>query len=786
MDPVDRLWASALSEIWDSGQVAYPGASILASKGLDSAHLDGKILQTAMLQEHTSQRPMILRNFLIDGDLILTHLRLPQSLLIENCEMAGALVLDGSRFGELILNGSRLSRLSARGANFAGSVVAEHLAAIQIDLQSASVDGDIQISFASLNGIDAGPSVLLDGAKIKGSIEAKSLEVSAGLSIRDARVGGSLHLDESILHGSSSRSLDTTGSDILGDLILEGATLDGAFVGHRMHTSGRMTADGVRAGLIAMDGARTEGGLSLRGARIRTGVQAIGSELGRQFDAQFSALGDTAGVSINLDQAGVAGPVLLSDSVITGAISLARTSVTGPVVAERAEVTSDSGVALCLDGATVGGIALSQCDIVGQITGAEMGCRTSAEFSGSKVRTPGAGAIQLERSTIGGDLVLSGTAADGKISLTGTTIGGSLIGAECVISHHGGPCLELDAVKVARDVSLSSCRCATSVSASSISCGGRLDICSSSIDGEGPWSLFLYGARVEQGLDLRNLVASSPVDVQRSIITGGVALGGTQITSRGSAGMVLAQSRIDTLDLRLQSPALSLDLRGCTIGTLFLGNSLAEWYPLWDATGFSVEDFRGVGTDSLKPYVRWLNDAKGVALSTQPWHEIADWFERVGNPSSAKRLRFAAAARLTSAMPAWTRPVRWLYLISAGYGYYPLFALLWFALLWMGTLLMVQGSLAAFHPTGALPAAATAGVVSAATPCLNLGGYPCFDPIAYTNGVVSPVGWLHPYPWSPTDAAFSYVMWASSAARTTGWALSAVLLAGISGLLKKG
>lgn len=744
------------------------------------------MLRSAILLQPAFQGPIAIRGFAIEGDLVLTYLRLPESLLIEDCEIDGALILDGSRVGELVLNKSRCSNISAKRSNFTGSVVAEYLTATQMDLTSATMEGDVRIPFARLYGSDDGPSISLDGASVKGSVDAQSLHTSAGFSLRNARIGGSLKLDGSFLLSGNSRSVDATGSDIHGDVVLQTAKMNGAFVANRLHASGQLFAEGIEAELVIMDGARVEGGLSMKGARIRAGFKALGADFGRQFDATSSVLGETTGIALNLDGANVVGALLISDSVITGAISLARINVTGPLVAQRTQVNSDSGIALCLDGATVGGIAMSECDITGQVTATEMTCRTSAELSGSQVRAPGACVIQFEGSVIAGDLEISGTTTEGKVSLAGTTIGGSLIGTGCVIKHEGGPCLELDAARVTRDISLSNSSFGTSVSAHSISCGGRFDICSSNIEGRNAWALSLYGARIEQGLDIRELETVSPIDAQRSIVTGGMVLGATRIAVPDAAALVLAQTKIDTLDLRLESPALTLDLRGCNIGAILVSESFAEWYPLWDATGFTVEDIRGVGSGSLRHHVTWLDGTKGVKFSTQPWHELADWFERVGEPSAAKRLRFAAAQRLTSAMPPWTRPARWLYLVSAGYGYYPLIAVFWFVILWLGTFLLVQGSLAAFHPTTALPVGAKAAVASAMTACLDLGGYPCFDPIAYTNGVVSPVGWLHPYPWSPTDAAFAYVMWAGSAARTAGWALSAVLLAGISGLLKKG
>lgn len=152
----------------------------------------------------------------------------------------------------------------------------------------------------------------------------------------------------------------------------------------------------------------------------------------------------------------------------------------------------------------------------------------------------------------------------------------------------------------------------------------------------------------------------------------------------------------------------------------------------------------------------WLKAVTEFAV--QPWHELAGVYDRHGRPSDAKWLRFQAARATTRHSPWYVKAVRILYGLFAGYGYYPLLAAGWLAL-----------------------AAFLAGVLTLTFATSNASG---FDPGLYAAAIViPPAAAIVPSAWTIT--APLCVSWALIALRAFGWLMTAILLAGLTGLLKK-
>lgn len=779
-------WTSTLTQAAREGVVLRPGCELLRSAGLEGLPLPAEAVRSALISpDSDSSGTLSISRMTVQGRLDLSHVRWPGWLSIEESKVSGQLDLVGTHIGGLRLAGTAVEFLNAEEMKVDGSFWAPGLTSKRVCLRDARVTGSLHLRAARLLEMADGASIDLGGVQIGGSLDLRSVWAPAGVEASDARVTGALDLGESNLGSHNGIGLDVSCARIEGDLILAQCVVKGGILSHRLGVAGMIRSLGLRADQWQMDGARIAGGINLADASLPGGFQARSADLGMQFDLSGARLGSGDGIALGVEDSNITGALLLSDTLASGAISLARSRVGGPLIAQRASISSPSGIALSLDGAKLASSSFSECTFVGQVSAIELTCDAAMTLTGTAVEAPGSPALQFDGAVINGDLDLTGLVIRGQVCLQGCSVGGQFSAVGISIDHSGGPALVIDDARVGRDVLLTGSCLNEFVSATNTVCSGRLEMRGMKVSTARDLAITMRGSVVEQGVDARSLMCAGSVEMQRTKIKGGLILGDT--SSDGVPSLNLAQASLDSLDLRLPSEKQTLDLRGCDVGVILVsGGQLHDWYPLWDATGVKIDDIRGASSSSAHRYVKWLDTIPRNGFSAQPWHELASWLERNGDPSGAKHFRYTAARRMTRSMPLWARPVRWLYAIAAGYGYYPLLAILWFAVLWIGAYLLVSQTPAAFHPTAALPAGATAVNITGSTACLDLGGYPCFDAVAYTNGVVSPVGWLHPHPWSPTDPAYSYVMWLASAIRTTGWVLSAVLLAGITGLLKKG
>ncbi|WP_138758104.1 hypothetical protein [Modestobacter altitudinis] len=256
------------------------------------------------------------------------------------------------------------------------------------------------------------------------------------------------------------------------------------------------------------------------------------------------------------------------------------------------------------------------------------------------------------------------------------------------------------------------------------------------------------------------------------------------------------------LDLRrLQSPTFCLT--SARVNSLLLDD--LEMRPplrLW-TDGWQVNQLYGAPRESAGAARRLLDGA--LRFNAQSWHELASCYERAGAAYRGRYLRWQAARRITQKSPLYLRPLRWVYGATTGYGYYPLIAAVWLALLIVGGGLLGVGQRDGFTTSSMnVPATAVAGTGSGAPPSSSPGvpvthaqdgrvvatscpeslRVPCFDPWIYAAESVLPTANLgQSQSWQPTgNQALSGVF---IALRVAGWAMTALLIAGVTGLLRK-
>jgi hypothetical protein len=167
-------------------------------------------------------------------------------------------------------------------------------------------------------------------------------------------------------------------------------------------------------------------------------------------------------------------------------------------------------------------------------------------------------------------------------------------------------------------------------------------------------------------------------------------------------------------------------------------------------------------------------------FSIQPWFAFADSFERAGQETDARRLRYHGTDELMKRRRSkWAEPWRLVTKATIGHGYYPGRALIGILILWVAATILVMPHGAAFSPTDF--SAAVAGETTESS--LNA-GYPGFwAPLYAVDIVLAPIGTGQSEAWrvsaDPFLSSLIVIM------KLSAYALLGLFVTGITGLIGK-
>jgi hypothetical protein len=410
---------------------------------------------------------------------------------------------------------------------------------------------------------------------------------------------------------------------------------------------------------------------------------------------------------------------------------------------------------------------LSCCDVPCQLRFVDCRFDDTPDLTGTSVRTvvlnrcymPG---IVLTNAQVEGDVTCDGTVVDGDVKASGLRTKGS--------------------------VSLTGTRFLS---------GAELEFRLARIEGD----LILRDAEIDGALELRG-----------AHVTGRTFLSGSTFAERADDALSAEALETETLNLRgCTTSGRPLNLANAQIGSLTLSD-LRDVDPPdavlpgpLTAPGWVIQDIYGSIRTDRRLMARWLDTNRETdrPFTPQPWHAVADVCERNGQHADARWLRFQAARRTTRAARLSSKPVRHLYGAFSGYGYYPLVAALWILVALVVVTAIVADNRQHFSParvTAPTPAALTTADENGARSraafhgganCSDIAPYPCLRPSLYALDTVLPTvstGQAEAWRPNPTQGdvlARSWLPWTLTALKAFGWALAAILLAGLTGLLRR-
>jgi hypothetical protein len=300
------------------------------------------------------------------------------------------------------------------------------------------------------------------------------------------------------------------------------------------------------------------------------------------------------------------------------------------------------------------------------------------------------------------------------------------------------------------------------------------------------------------------------IEAQGSVRLGGAkvanqfSMKGARLKGTGPLGnSLVANGIVVGQDLFLDdgfSAAGPIWLRSADIGTLVLAEDEASLPRLGEVIGWRVRDVRGAIRTNRKVAARWLDSQH----TSQPWQELAAVYERNGQPADARWIRYRSAVNSTKGtpLPVWTG--RQLYRWTTGHGYYPLLALVWLVGIFLLSFALstrwaddfttpttnsIREELSRIEGTPA---------VQTMKPSMDGPPYPGrvpaswwseswevsqFRPAVYALATAFPAA-ASVQPWSPPDDRWGPTE-AFLVLRLFAWVFTALLLAGVTGLLRR-
>ncbi|MFC9419927.1 hypothetical protein, partial [Bacillus mobilis] len=329
---------------------------------------------------------------------------------------------------------------------------------------------------------------------------------------------------------------------------------------------------------------------------------------------------------------------------------------------------------------------------------------------------------------------------------------------------------------------------------------GQVVLNAAKLTNPGGDALSLDGAAITGNALLEGLETAGAIRALGVRIVGELRLAGAILSNPGGRALDLSNATIETVTLddafttEGRTNLSFVSIRVLSVGAKKSAKGLPH---LSGAQGWSVGTFHGflrMDRNSARAWLDSVDDRPQTGgrkeFAAQPWKELAKIYDQMGQPEDGRRLRFWAAQKTTRAAPFTSKLIRWLYGAVVGYGYYPARVLLWLVALWICVFVLCSLNPQAFSPTDVR--ASTVTVVNGnqsrqvrvtgadATPP----NYPSFSAGLFAMDTAIPAAATgQAAAWRVTENAWLLGLFAVF--KGIAWVATALLLAGITGILRK-
>ena len=561
---------------------------------------------------------------------------------------------------------------------------------------------------------------------------------------------------------------------------------------------------------LTLDEVDIDGTLDLSGL-VATSVMANGAIMGGDLKLTKATLTNEGDIALALDHAHVRGNADFTQLTATGQLWANGVIIGWQLDLKKAKLTNEGGDALNLDGADIkGGAFLNRVIATGTVRassatfGGELNLQdaklTNENKQDPKLTNENKIALNLDRAQVKGNADFTQLTATGQLWANGVIIGNQLNLTRANLTNEGGTALNLDSAEINGHVALDSINVTGEVWALGATFGSDLILQDAKLTNQNGDALSLDGVNVKGGAFLNRVIATGTVRAPSATIGRKLDLTDAKLTNEDGDALNLRSTRIGHLMLMPEAvtgimvldsvqPAV-LETPDTTM-TVLTGSELS-------ASGWRLGDIRGKIRHDRKAAAEWLSRDNAKEFVPQPWHELANVYERNGQPADARWMRWKAAQGVTRTSPWWSKPIRWIYGALVGHGYYPLIAAVWLILAIVASGIIVATNPAVFTPTATNKAAwktpppvgQPAPPITGATPCEDLQDRSsCLNPVLYAfdNALPGTLATGQAAQWTANGAQGwnTWIPYTLGGLKIASWILVALLLAGVTGLLRK-
>jgi hypothetical protein len=395
---------------------------------------------------------------------------------------------------------------------------------------------------------------------------------------------------------------------------------------------------------------------------------------------------------------------------------------------------------------------------------------TLAEASTYALRLPGChvpGLIARQLRAQGNLGLNEGFTARGEVVLRGAHIGGQVNFDRATLSNPNGVALSADSLTVDQAMLCrDGFRAEGAVILRGVHIGRQVSLIGATLSNPNGVALNADGLTVDQAMLCGGCRAEGEVVLRGAHIGAQVSFDGAMLISSDPGKRALNLQELHARALLLwfrTSPTGKVDFTHAQVG-VFLDEE-ATWPTTLTLRGFVYETLYERTPISVAARLRWLDRDPG-GYAPQPYEQLVAVYRRAGRDDDARKVAIAKQRRRRKTLnrpgKVWNSLLRW----TVGYGYRT-----WQAGLWLLGLLAVGAAIYASAHPGDMALAKKPG-----------DPLPAFQPWIYSLDVLLPVVNLHQEEfWIPQGVA-RWWTWFSILA---GWLLTTVVIAALTGLLKK-